>query len=326
MRVLAAVGLVMACSSPPTVAVATVPPATQPAPPPPQPVAAVWTSCLLAGTSPCISTAPVNVQRGVLAWSDWIARHGATHAQTYPLGMTECRWVEGLPDVLLCGSYDTAAMNPLLLRASLFVEGLQQFPPGTVARGTEPAYRWALRRVGGFDLMKRHFDPTRRDLVGFFTALDAACTRERALCATPSEQAMRELLERAWSGRAQFVVVTFAYHGPILDSFVVSHELLHAQYFTSAPFREVVDAYWTQLPAAERDAVTAELGQRYDKSDDLLIRNEFQAYVLMAGAENASLAEVAARHREPLRTLLRERGVTPIVTELRPTAAGRAAP
>src|SRR5213075_1547700 len=91
-------------------------PAAAPAAPAP------WRSCLLDGPSPCLSAAPVHLDRELLAWSDWIADYTALHGHEHALGVTECRWVAELDQVLLCGSYDRLAMNPPLTRAAIFIE------------------------------------------------------------------------------------------------------------------------------------------------------------------------------------------------------------
>jgi hypothetical protein len=283
----------------------------------PAPDAAAWRSCLLDGTSPCVSAAPVRLDRELLAWSNWIGSYSGQHEHRHPLGVTECRWVAELEQVLLCGSSDARAMNPGLIRASIFIEVRAH----TVISVSDPLFLRYGMQVGGFDLRKDHPDPQRPDLLHFYAALDRACAANRADCPTPHEQAMRALLERAWADKPNFVLVTFAHRSAIPDDEVVSHEILHAQYFTTPAYREVVDAYWAGLTDAQRADVRTSLGGFYNVSDDELVRNELQAYVLMSGGERASLGRFVPVHRAPLLDRLAARGVAPLAVQRRPAMA-----
>ncbi len=278
---------------------------------------AVWRSCLLDGKSPCVSPVAVRVSDGLLAWATWIGDYADTHASEFPHGLTECRWVAELDHVLLCGSSDLQAMNPPLLRSSMFVEQR----PGVVVKHDDPQFLDLVERIGGFDLLEHQPDPSRPDLAHFYAALDVACASDRTMCADEPEQEMRTLLEHAWAGKPNLVLVTFASHSRIPVDETVSHEMLHAQYFTSAPFREVVDAYWAGLASAARDQVRAMLSPPYNGKDDELMRNELQAYMLMSGAETAHLRWLVGKHRAALLAKLAASGVTPIQVERRdPTA------
>ena len=280
---------------------------TMPLPPPVPPVVIdappAWRSCLLDGTSPCVSTAPVKVTSELLSWSDWIGER--EH-------VTECRWVAEVPNTLLCGSTDLDTMNPPLLRPAIYIENR----PGTVVSRADPLYAELLTKIGGFDLLKHHPTGTHPDLLAYYAAVDKACAGDKTRCEDPAEHAMRELLEHAWAGRDAFVVITFAARGSISDDEVVSHEMLHAQYFTDPGYREAVTTYWTNLPKRTRDAVRAELGAIYSASDEELIQNELQAYALMSGAETSRFSDLIV-HREPLQKALAEKGVTPIAVQRR---------
>jgi hypothetical protein len=281
-------------------------PAAAPAAPAP------WRSCLLDGTSPCVSAASVHLDRELIAWSDWIGDYGAAHGDAHPLGVTECRWVAELDSVLLCGSYDRRAMNPPLARAAIFIE----VRPQVIDRADRFYARYAAQ-VGGFDLRKDHPDPAQPDLLRYYAELDRACAADAALCADAPERAMRALLERAWAGKPGFVLVTFAHEGSIADDEVVSHEILHAQYFTTPAYRDAIDAYWRGLTDVQRGVIRATLAGLYNPGDDELMRNEFQAYVLMSGAERARLARFVDAHRAPMIALLAARGAAPIIVERR---------
>lgn len=290
-------------------------PGTSAEAPPPSPGATVpRRSCLQDGPSPCVSTTPIRLERDLLVWSDWIGAYAEEHGHDHALGVTECRWVAELEQVLLCGSYDRTAMNPPLTRAAIFVEVRAH----TVISRGDSLYRSYRAQIGGFDLLKDHPDPARPDLLHYYAALDRACAADAALCPDEPERAMRALLERAWAGKPRFVLVTFAHVGPIPDDEVVSHEILHAQYFTSAAYRGAIDAYWRGLTDAQRAEIRASLAGVYNPADEELMQNELQAYVLMSGGERARLRRFIPEHRAPMLELLAARGVRPIAVQRRP--------
>jgi hypothetical protein len=275
-------------------------------------------SCLWTGRSPCLSSTPVSVRRGVHAWADWLARFGAEHGDALELGATECRWISELDGVLLCGSADTESMNRMFSRASLFVEGGFGTSSGTV-RTRGRAYRRSVANVGGHDLPRNHPDPERHDLEDYFQELDGACARAHDLCPDAPEQAMRDLLTTAWAGRETFVVITFAADLRMHLADVLSHEVLHAQYFTDARYRTAVLRYWDGLSESpQRQAIRRALSYSYDIGNEEVIRNEFQAYVLMIQNPGNPLARLRSQHRTALLRELAAEGVAPIACETVP--------
>jgi len=280
---------------------------TMPRPPLPPPVVdapPAWRSCLLDGKTPCVSGAPLKVGSELLAWSNWIGERDH---------VTECRWVAEIANVLLCASTDLETMNPPLLRPAIFIENR----PRAIVSHNDPLYADLLTKIGGFDLLKRHPAGTHPDLMGYYAAIDRACAADKTVCEDAAERAMRELLERAWAGRDNFVVITFAARGSISDDEVVSHEMLHAQYFTDPGFRETIATYWNNLPKKTRDGIRRELGVVYSASDEELMQNELQAYALMSGAETSRFSSLVV-HREPLQKALADRGIIPIAVQRRP--------
>jgi hypothetical protein len=255
--------------------------------------------------SPCIAAAPISVRHGVVAWDDTL--RGDT---------IECRWVTEISNVLLCGARDLSVLNSSLTRASIFIEGPGVYV-GTIVARDSPIFVEQRAHVRGFDLLERHPGGHHPDLLGFYAALDAACAKDHALCADATEQAMRDLLEHAWAGRSQLVLVTFGGEGYLGDDIVISHEMLHAQYFTDPAYRDAIDAYWRELSEGAREIARTSLGQAYARDDDELISNELQAYVLMSGAEATTFAGLVTPHRAALLARLRARTIEPIQTELR---------
>jgi hypothetical protein len=273
--------------------------------------APVWRSCLLDQAGPCVSDVPVRIGSEFVAWADWLAAHALERADHHPLGLTECRWVVELPEVLLCNSADAQSMRDALARASMFVE----HTPRVVVRPSHWKYRRLVTSVGGYDLEKHH--PERPDLLEFYAAVDRACPTDRSRCLLPAEHAMRELLERTWPDRPRFVLLAVGGGEPMQDDAALSHEILHAQYFLDERYRATVDTYWNELPGSVRDEIRTQLARHYNAADDYLLRNEFQAFVLMSRPRGL-LRTFAWDHAGPLRASLAAAGVPPIAVDLRP--------
>jgi hypothetical protein len=257
---------------------------------------------------------PVSVSSGIPAWQKSFSRRLQRlkrEGKLPPLGLTECRESEELKDVFLCLSSSQKEMNAALLRASFFVEGLSDRKnKGKIIPQTDPGYRETMKQVNGHDLRSA-------DLLRFHESAMRACEtsgRLPSICFNSRESEFfdRFILPRA-AALPDFVLISFANRSSMGWHEVVSHEILHAQYFANPVYREIVDRYFdTELSQAERVMVRHHLSGTYDTTDELLIRNEFQAYILMAGAETSLLQGFIKDHRTPLMTSLANANLHPI--------------
>lgn len=88
-----------------------------------------------------------------------------------------------------------------------------------------------------------------------------------------------------WRGGEGALVGISAQSPPALRSTLFVHEAFHGLYFTSPGFRSGVKAVWDGLSEPAREAFRTYLARsRYDPSDEGLMINEFQAYVLQRPA------------------------------------------
>jgi hypothetical protein len=93
----------------------------------------------------------------------------------------------------------------------------------------------------------------------------------------------------------------------------LSHEILHAQYFKDKAYNDVVDSFWeTEVTANDKAGIKATLSPYYDSKNEELMKNEFQAYMLMNGAFGSQLAMWVKKYRDKLMQLLDQAGVQPI--------------
>lgn len=263
-------------------------------------------SALISHTKPDGAPRTVQVTSEIAAWNADIrtaASAPGVNAATY----TECAAVQELPDLFLCASMTQQHMNEGLTRASLFVEGLLGNAKGEIASTNGGAYRQGLRLIGGHDLKSK-------DLKEFWTALNAKCeaTGDASFCPTAAETEIFAFIDRP-DAPESFVLITYALQSNMSYMQVVGHEILHAQYFLDETYRQTTDDFWADaVTDADKQSAVGMLGRYYNASDELLMKNEFQAYVLMPGAAQNLLGGLSSTYREPLRTALAEGGISPI--------------
>jgi hypothetical protein len=255
---------------------------------------------------------PLKVETGVPAWDLEYGQkvEKMTAAKSYPAdGYTECRETEEIRSAYLCISNTQKGMNSSLGRASAFIEGVGG-PRGELVKQTDPTYVSYKTRIGGHDLRGA-------DLLRFNDAVVEACAKSKddpAYCYNAYEKDIFEnfILPRAKKD-PNFVVITFGHTSNMDWREVVTHEILHAQYFIDPKFRAIADQFWNDaLEDEDRAEVRDALSAYYDPEDELLMRNEFQAYMLMAGAENNLLREFVSRYRKPLFVDLAKAGIKPV--------------
>ncbi|ANM31405.1 hypothetical protein ABI59_20250 [Acidobacteria bacterium Mor1] len=245
----------------------------------------------------------VAVTDGIAAWNEaLLKRYEALEADGLPEdGYLECRMIEEIDRVYLCASRDDGDMNRALVRASAYVEGLDGNPQGTILDPAGPAVARIAAATAGHDLK-------RADLLRFYEDLRGRCESEPAFCPTPHERALFEgfILPLA-ADESPFVIIAY----PVVVEragqswhWIVSHEVLHAQYFMQPEYRETVDEFWRyKVEDSDKAFVKRFLGQTYDVSDELLLINEFQAYTLQAGNENNKIPFIY-RYRKKIEAAL----------------------
>lgn len=211
-------------------------------------------------------------------------------------GYSECRPVSQAPEVVFCNSDSRATMNRIFYRTECFLNGPFGNSPGTVIAndvvGSGAIAGYALRRA---------------DFVHFFEAASRRCKLEPSACLTQKEQAFHDtVLAPLLQREADFVVLA----GDDSPG-TFSHEMLHAQFFLDGAYADAVIKYWRSLTAAERQQVRDLLAPDYNVSNDRMVADEFQAYVLEHDSVWGLLGSVVERHRDALRQALAEAGLIP---------------
>jgi hypothetical protein len=265
----------------------------------------------VAGYSEIVLRKSVKVTSEIPRWNDQFIEQIAVlkEKDRYPkTGYTECAPTAELPNAIICLSHTRAQMNALLARVSGFVEGLMEIPKGEVIAHDDPRI-YELGAIGGHDLQKK-------DVIAFLRKSQSECKRAKNFCLSVEEQEIfkRVILPHYYSRKTEnLVIVTYAIqNGGMSYKDVVTHEIMHAQYFLDPIYQQVVDGYWDAMPEQEKSAVKRVLGAFYNQDDAFLMKNEFQAYILMANAEGAELRKFVPTYRKPLTEALLKKGVQPL--------------
>ena len=225
-----------------------------------------------------------------------------------PKSLTECRDVSGLPGATLCLFSTMERMQWALLRASVFIEGQDSLPAGIVYSHKSKDLNQTTAHVSGVDLKGE-------DLLKFYAEVNRQCEashRNPDICLSKYEREIFDgLILPATAKQQPFVIIAAGLISRADLTGTISHEIMHAQYFLQPEFREVTDNFWESFTNEQR-AYIKQMLFMYDQSNDYLMRNEFQAYLLQAGAERTWLNSLVEKTRPKLIALLAARGLSPI--------------
>lgn len=181
-----------------------------------------------------------------------------------------------------------SAMNAAMLRASIFVEGLETFWDKTepiFVNGRPIIRNRALAKFIGINVIGH--DLQAKDLLTYWKALDQVKKRHLKPVPTskydellPIEEDVRSVLEPYFHKNPDtaLVIVSANYY----DTEIFSHEVSHAQYFTNPEYKKAVHDYWNSMSEADRETARKELSNsfaRYDGNNEDLMINEFQAHL-----------------------------------------------
>ncbi len=219
-------------------------------------------------------------------------------------GLMECGELKELKGVVLCASTKKTYMNKALTRASIFSEGSNGTPVGSLASTDSAVYQNIVTHALGHDIPSKA-------LLGFWSDLEHSC-QEKRLCPTPEEKDLfQEIILPVSHKESQFVVISYS-----IDTewyVTLSHEMMHAQYFLDPTYQKTVDQFWSEtVTAAARKEITEILAAQYNKEDEFVIRNEFQAFILQHSALQAQLHQYVPLYRDKLIQKLKEAGSEPL--------------
>lgn len=241
-----------------------------------------------------LSKNKVNITTDVKNWSNAIklkAQHDLIAYKGDKDGYTECKRTTVAPNVILCGSYLQRDMNALLLRATIFSEGIGNHKAGDLIANNNKDLTANADIIGGHDLRSKQ-------LLAFYTKVKAKCAKDKSFCLTYNEKLFYNKIVKPISNvDKSFVIITYSVQSSMQPQQIVSHEFLHAMYFLDDKYKTQINNFWkTKLSKKERNKIKTELKSLgYSDHDEQLVQNEFQAYMLMDGAEEARLADLVPK-------------------------------
>lgn len=99
----------------------------------------------------------------------------------------------------------------------------------------------------------------------------------------------------------QYYVIAFPLDAPIDYRTIVTHEIHHAQFYLSPPLRQAVSEFWnSEISAEDRALMRSILGNVYNRQNEALMIDEFQAYMLQEDAEHALLSQFVGKFKSAL--------------------------
>ena len=208
---------------------------------------------------------------------------------------TWCRELKDIPHTFVCAAFNTQTINRAFSRISIFAEGMTDWPPGVVYSWNDPSTRYPmLIGPAGHDL---RFS----DVQKFYRELDAVCAQDKSLCPEAIETTLRSYIETRDVGGNDATIISIGLDERSYKN-ILSHELIHAQYFQNPKFAEVIRGYWD---AHHEDKewigfVRSELGQFYDLTNPLVMMNEVAAYSLGQPATHSMMAQRRAEFADEL--------------------------
>lgn len=239
-----------------------------------------------------LSKDKIKVTTDIKKWSLAIKLKAQSDLLSYKTdkdGYTECKRTTVAPNVILCGSYLQRDMNSLLLRATVFSEGgLGHHKPGDLIENNHKDLIANLDIVGGHDIKSK-------ELLAFYDKVKAKCAKEKIYCLTKNEKAFHDnVVKPIAKVDKSFVIITYSVQSTLQPQQIVSHEFLHAMYFLDDKYKTQINKFWnTKLTKNERNKIKNALKTLgYSNHDEQLVQNEFQAYMLMDGAEESRLANL----------------------------------
>lgn len=221
---------------------------------------------------------------------------------------TECAELAEVAGAYLCVATRPRTMVAMWFRASTFIEGNRDGEPGHILSIDSDEYNAGDEWPLGMDLRGE-------DLMTFWAAAEQACADDSTMCGDELERrAFEELVLPLHERGEPFVVITYTVLSASDWCSVASHEVLLAQYFLIDEYRDAVDTFWANdvSPEDQAQLLAYLTARRYDVSNEFLVRNEFQAYILQHSALAYTTGPLALRYAEALRETLTIAGTPPL--------------
>lgn len=182
--------------------------------------------------------------------------------------------VKDVPGVVLYITNDLVGMNNLFLRMSTYVEVKEELYVG---------HKLFWQRAAGHDLRGE-------DILRY---LDAINSNPQFYTSKDKEEQFRLNQEREFSDKVLAPLlnkdpkrVALGIAAGYYAKSILSHEILHGQFFLNAELRNAVIDFWRhKVRVSDQEKFKNAVKDSYDLNDESLMANEFFAHILQTGAE-----------------------------------------
>lgn len=267
-----------------------------------------------------LSPEKIQLSTGMSSWLKSVKRTAFSQImeKKYPkTGYTECRQAAEAAGIYLCVSFERLEMNAIFNRMMIHYEG-----------GTVSGSQGKILAHDNLDCMADLFLPSGHNLKGkaikaFFDEVAIASAGNSSFALSSAEREFHDNvylpIKEKHPDLSKIAVIAYSVSNTYPYSTVVSHEFLHGQFAQEPGYADVVWDYWrdkNKMSEEDRNLIVAEIGKYYGDDTNVIV-DEFQAYVLMAHADDVSIVNlwdngIIARHRAPLLEALRKKGLAPI--------------
>lgn len=215
----------------------------------------------------------------------------------------ECAEVAALPGTFIACAFYQRDLNEALTRMGLFMGAGRGTSEGTIVEADDRTLLNYQKLVAGHNLPGS-------TITAFYERL-----RDQSPGLTVAESIfLKTFLNhprvRQTNGRFYLIGVSVQSMKP-QDS-VVSHEIFHAYFHLDTEYRMIVERFWAEkVSAADKALITAEIGKGYNVDSELLVIDEFHAYLLQDNAEHDRMKAFIGRYRSGMMVALAKAGRLP---------------
>lgn len=204
----------------------------------------------------------------------------------------ECNGVTEVPGAYVCVTFYQADLNDAFTRIGLFMGAGKGLKQGTLLQASDWKLKNYKKLVAGHNMPGKtiidFYNNTKKKPAIKLNKMEASF--KASFVNNPVIQAKKD----------NYYVIGLSVQSTKSQESVVSHEIFHAQYLLTPNYKETVDKFWqTQVSSEDKKKIKETLGKAYNTEDTIII-DEFQAYLIQDNAEKDFLQEFVKAYRNKL--------------------------
>lgn len=213
----------------------------------------------------------------------------------------ECSEVSEISGAYVCISFYQADLNDAFTRIGIFMGAGKGLKQGTLLKEQD----WKLKNYK--KLVAGHNMPG-NTITDFYENVP----KDTSIQLNQMEKEFKSSFvdsQKIKAKKDNFYVIGLSVQSTKSQESVASHEIFHAQYLLTPKYKQTVDSFWKhQVSSEDKQKIKQTLGKAYN-TEDFIIIDEFQAYLIQDNAEKDLLREFVASYRKKLIKSLEKAGV-----------------